>query len=77
MKCIYIYLINSNIIQRNILLVGDADGCKDIIRKFPKKISNSVIKCFIIVDAGETDSHFYGIPKFNLGDDSNYILTHH
>ena len=39
----YHSLIASNIIQRNILLVGDSFNCKNIIKKFPKKISNSII----------------------------------
>jgi len=73
----YNYLINSNIIQRNILLVGDALGSQNIIKKFPKKISNSVIKCLMVIDDKEQDTHFYGVPRFNLTDDINYILKHH
>ena len=34
---VYLQLIRSNIIQRNILLIGDAIGCQNIIDKFPKK----------------------------------------
>ena len=34
---IYTKLISSNVIQRNILLIGDAEGCQNIIQKFPKK----------------------------------------
>ena len=34
---IYQYLITANIIQRNILLVGDSQDCEKIIKKFPKK----------------------------------------
>ena len=33
----YSYLIKSNSIQRNVLLVGDAKGCQNIIKNFPKK----------------------------------------
>ena len=33
----YSYLIKSNSIQRNILLIGDAKGCQNIIKNFPKK----------------------------------------
>ena len=31
---LYSYLITSNIIQRNILLVGDSFNCKDILKNF-------------------------------------------
>ena len=51
----YNYLITSNIIQRNILLVGDSSSCKNIIKKFPKRISNSVIKCLIVIDSEQND----------------------
>ena len=40
---IYSYLIKSNSIQRNVLLIGDAKGCQNIIKNFPKKKSTSVI----------------------------------
>ena len=73
----YRYLISSNAIQRNILIVGDTFSCKNIIKKFPKKISNSVIKCLITVDDVTTDTNFYGVPKFNLKDDINYVFNHH
>ena len=33
----YQYLITSNIIQRNILLIGDSSSCKNIIKKISKK----------------------------------------
>ena len=32
---LYSYLITSNIIQRNVLLVGDSLNCKNIIKNFP------------------------------------------
>ena len=73
----YLYLITSNIIQRNILLVGDASNCTNIIKKFPKKKSNSVIKCLIVIDSEEKDKNFYDVPTFYLKDDLNYILSHH
>ena len=74
---LYSYLITSNIIQRNILLVGDSFNCKNILTNFSKKKSTSVVKCLITVDNEKKDSHFYGIPNFNLTDDLNYILSHH
>ena len=75
---IYARLISSNAIQRNILLIGDAEGCKNIIQKFPKKISNSVIKCLIAIDQlDKKDLNFYGIPSFSLKENFGQILNHH
>ena len=74
---LYSYLITSNIIQRNILLVGDSFNCKNILKSFQKKKSTSVVKCLITVDHEGQDTHFYGIPNFNLTDDLNYVLNHH
>jgi len=75
---IYISLVKSNTIQRNILLIGDTESCKNIIRKMPKTTSNSVIKCLIVINKNhEEQKEFYGVPTFNLEDDFNYILNHH
>mgnify|MGYP000742984096 CR=1 FL=1 len=74
---LYSYLITSNIIQRNILLVGDSLNCKNILKNFPKKKRTSVIKCLIVIGKERKDSHFYGVPNFNLIDDLNYIINHH
>jgi|TARA_B110000438_G_scaffold302218_1_gene359266 exopolysaccharide biosynthesis polyprenyl glycosylphosphotransferase len=75
---IYGYLVSSNTIQRNILLIGDAENCQDIIRKFPKKKSNSVIKCLIAIDQlDKKDLNFYGIPSFSLNENFGQILNHH
>ena len=75
---IYTKLISSNAIQRNILLIGDAEGCQNIIQKFPKKISNSVIKCLIALDQlDKKDLNFYGIPSFSLKENFGQILNHH
>jgi len=74
----YAKLISSNVIQRNILLIGDAEGCQNIIQKFPKKISNSVIKCLIAIDQlDKKDLNFYGIPSFSLNENFGQILNHH
>jgi len=74
----YSSLVVSNVIQRNVLLVGDSSSCINIIRKFPKKISNSVIKCLITIDKDKKeDTHFYGVPRFNLSDNLNYVFDHH
>ena len=75
---IYAKLISTNTIQRNILLIGDAEGCQNIIKKFPKKISNSVIKCLIAIDQlDKKDSNFYGVPHFSLNENFGQILNHH
>jgi exopolysaccharide biosynthesis polyprenyl glycosylphosphotransferase len=75
---LYIQLVQSNSIQRNILLIGDAEGCQNIINKFPKKSSNSVIKCLIAIDQlDKKDLNFYGIPSFSLNENFAYILNHH
>jgi Undecaprenyl-phosphate glucose phosphotransferase len=75
---IYTYLVRSNAIQRNILLIGDADACQKIIKKFPKETSNSVIKCLIAIDQLEKkDLNFYGIPNFDLNENFDQILNHH
>jgi len=74
---IYQYLITANIIQRNILLIGDSQSCEKIIKKFPKKKSNSVIKCMVLIDKEESNQYFFGILKIKISDDLNYILNHH
>ena len=74
----YSQLVKSNSIQRNILLIGDSEGCQNIIQKFPKKISNSVIKCLIAIDQLEKkDLNFYGIPNFSMKENFGQILNHH
>ena len=74
----YAKLISSNVIQRNILLIGDTEGCQKIIKSFPKKISNSVIKCLIAIDQlDKKDLNFYGIPNFSLNENFGQILNHH
>ena len=74
----YARLVSSNTIQRNILLIGDAESCQNIIKKFPKKISNSVIKCLIAIDQlDKKDTNYYGIPNFGLNENFGQILNHH
>ena len=75
---IYSYLIKSNSIQRNVLLIGDAKGCQNIIKNFPKKKSTSVIKCLIAIDQIDNkDLNYYGVPSFSLKDDYNHVFNHH
>ena len=74
----YANLVKSNTIQRNILLIGDSLSCQKIIKKFPKKISNSVIKCLVAIDQlNKKDTNFYGIPSFSLNENFGQILNHH
>ena len=74
----YANLVRSNTIQRNILLIGDSLSCQKIIKKFPKKISNSVIKCLVAIDQlDKKDTNFYGIPSFSLNENFGQILNHH
>ena len=74
----YSYLIKSNSIQRNVLLIGDAKGCQNIIKNFPKKKSTSVIKCLIAIDQMDNkDLNFYGVPSFTLADDYHHVFDHH
>ncbi|MDB4081856.1 exopolysaccharide biosynthesis polyprenyl glycosylphosphotransferase [Candidatus Pelagibacter sp.] len=75
---LYTKLVSSNTIQRNILLIGDAESCKNIVKKFPKKVSNSIIKCLIAIDQlDKKDSNFYGVPNFSLNENFGQILNHH
>ena len=75
---LYAKLVSSNTIQRNILLIGDSINCQDIIKKFPRKLSNSVIKCLIAIDQlNKKDTNFYGIPSFSLNENFGQILNHH
>ena len=74
----YTYLIKSNSIQRNVIIVGDAKACQNIIKNFPKKKSISIIKCVIAIDQQDhKDLNFYGIPSFSLKDDYEHIFNHH
>ena len=76
--CFYKLLVKSNIIQRNILLIGDSESCQNIIKKLPKDVSNSVIKCLIITNQNDSvNSIFYRVPIFSMEDDYSYILNHH
>ena len=75
---IYAQLVKSNSIQRNILLIGDSIACQNIIKKFPKKVSNSIIKCLIAIDQlDKKDTNFYGIPSFGMKENFGQILNHH
>ncbi len=74
----YAGLVKSNTIQRNVLLIGDSVSCQDIIKKFPRKLSNSVIKCLIVTDhLDKKDTNYYGIPSFSLNENFGQILNHH
>ena len=81
MKLIFDYgyekLIQSNIIQRNILLVGDSKDCYQIIKKFKKSKDISIIKGLILTDKTENSPHAFNIPIFTFDDDLEKIIRYH
>ena len=81
MKLIFDYgyekLIQSNIIQRNILLVGDSNDCYQIVKKFKKSKDISIIKGLILTDKTENSPYTYNIPIFTFDDDLEKIIRYH
>ena len=76
---IYRYLIESNIIQRNILLVGNY---KDVIKILnEKKNLINIYKCCLITDINDLQikkiRNEIKIPTFNLDEDVRSILEYH
>jgi exopolysaccharide biosynthesis polyprenyl glycosylphosphotransferase len=77
----YIYnsLIEKNIIQKNIMLVGKYEEIKKILSENFNKIN--VFKCCLMVDFKENDIRFIKselkIPIFNEEDDIRSILEYH
>ena len=76
---IYKYLIDSNIIQRNILLVGNY---KDVIKILnEKKDLINIYKCCLITDINDLQikniRNEIKIPTFNLDEDVRSILEYH
>jgi len=76
---IYKYLIESNIIQRNILLVGNY---KDVIKILnEKKDLINIYKCCLITDINDLQikniRNEIKIPMFNLDEDVRSILEYH
>jgi exopolysaccharide biosynthesis polyprenyl glycosylphosphotransferase len=76
---IYKYLIESNIIQRNILLVGNY---KDVIKILnEKKDLINIYKCCLITDINDLQikniRNEIKIPTFNLDEDVRSILEYH
>jgi exopolysaccharide biosynthesis polyprenyl glycosylphosphotransferase len=75
----YLYLIESNIIQRNIMLIGDFIDIKKIILEKSDKIN--IYKCCIINDS--TDENISAmrneikIPCFNKNEDVRSVLEYH
>ena len=73
----YARLVSSNTIQRNMLLIGDAESCKNSMKKFTKKNSNAVIKCLIAIDQlDKKDTNYNGIPKFGVKENLGKMLIH-
>jgi len=79
LSMIYNYLVQSNIIQRNILLVGNY---KDVLKIF-KETKNpiNIYKCCIITDIEQLQirniRNEVKIPVFNLKEDVRSILEYH
>jgi len=76
---IYKYLIESNIIQRNILLVGNY---KDVIKILnEKKDLINIYKCCLVTDINDLKikniRNEIKIPTFNLDEDVRSILEYH
>jgi len=76
---IYQYLIESNIIQRNILLVGNY---KDVIKILnEKKDLINIYKCCLVTDINDLQikniRNEIKIPTFNLDEDVRSILEYH
>ena len=76
---IYKYLIESNIIQRNILLVGNY---KDVIKILnEKKDLINIYKCCLVTDINDLQikniRNEIKIPTFNLDEDVRSILEYH
>jgi len=76
---IYKYLIDSNIIQRNILLVGNY---KDVIKILnEKKDLINIYKCCLVTDINDLQikniRNEIKIPTFNLDEDVRSILEYH
>lgn len=76
---IYKYLIDKNIIQRNIMLVGTYKNIKNFI--IEKKNNINVYKCCIIFDEIDTELKFIRneikFPVFSIKDDIRSILEYH
>ena len=76
---LYQYLINKNIIQQNVMLVGNYSEIKKVlIDDFEKKF---VFKCCIILDLGNFDLKFIKselkFPVFDENEDIRSILEYH
>ncbi len=76
---LYQYLINKNIIQKNVMLVGNYSEIKKVlINDFDKKF---VFKCCIILDLENFDLKFIKselkFPVFNENEDIRSILEYH
>ena len=76
---IYKYLIESNIIQRNILLVGNYKDVIKILKE--KKDLINIYKCCLVTDINKSQikniRNEIKIPIFNLDEDVRSILEYH
>ena len=79
MNSLYSFLINKNIIQRNIMLVGSPNNIREIVKHNPNKIN--VYKCCLVnIDDFKKINELrleLKIPVFSNNDDIRSILEYH
>jgi len=76
---VYLFLVDKNIIQKNIMLVGNYESISKIIKE--KKNNINVYKCCIIFDKNENNMkeirNEIRIPIFTINNDIRSILEYH
>ena len=76
---IYNYLVNQNIIQKNILLIGNYESIKKVLNE--KKNNIYVYKCCIIIDKNKEEIKkirtYVRIPIFEITEDIRSLLEYH
>jgi len=79
MKNFYLYLVNRNIIQKNILLIGNYESVKKILNE--KKNNIYVYKCCILTDRNNAEivklRSEIRIPIFKTTEDIRSLLEYH
>ena len=78
-KKIYEYLVSENIIQKNVLLIGNYQSIKKILNE--KKNNIYVYKCCILVDKSKEEikkiRYEFRIPIFEISEDIRSLLEYH
>ena len=72
----YEKLIKTNIIQRNVLLVGDLESCDQIAKNFRMNRDISIIKGLVPTNEVKIDRHS-SMPLFSLQSDFKKIIDYH